>query len=284
MGTEQQQSHEETLQILRSWYTVGSRIERYLIGVRMGTIVGFGKKYIPRGGFDHKRAGVYMDLFNLRIEGADGSEWMESLGEPLDKRELEGVHRDIALLDIRLGDLPDTPFWVGDVVRVSNSCFSGQLNGVSDRVRRVEQVVYNPTSSLAERYNISGVGIKHLVRAGDLDLVERGNIWKLEHGEPLSFPGETEEARLLEEAAFYKSLGMSQKFQRHKETGIIGWSNESGQENQWPIGTGIKMLQAGTADRVVPTDKKNQLVAIIKYDNAEFGARMRVAELKRLGF
>ena len=83
METEQQLSHEETVRILRNWYTVGDRIERHLIAVKQGTIVGFGKKYIPRGGFDHKRAGVYMDFFTLRIQSADGSEWSQNLGEPL---------------------------------------------------------------------------------------------------------------------------------------------------------------------------------------------------------
>ncbi|OGZ07235.1 MAG: hypothetical protein A3C13_04310 [Candidatus Lloydbacteria bacterium RIFCSPHIGHO2_02_FULL_50_11] len=99
-----------------------------------------------------------------------------------------------------------------------------------------------------------------------LKLLERGNIWKLEHGEPLSF------ANLDEEAGFYKSLGMSQK--------VIFTDTES---ELWPFGGGIRELQHGRADQLIVKDRKNQEVVLIKYDNAEFGNRMRAAELARLG-
>ena len=98
-----------------------------------------------------------------------------------------------------------------------------------------------------------------------LTLIERGNIWKLEHGEPLSF------GSLDEEAAFYKSLGMSRKVPGNNSNGF------------WYFAAGIHSLHDGSADQLIVKNKGTLEVVLIKYDNEEFGNRMRAVELARLG-
>ena len=98
-----------------------------------------------------------------------------------------------------------------------------------------------------------------------MKLVEKGEIWKLEHGDPLSFTD------IEEEALFYKSLGMSQKVPRE------------GADCIWQLWAAVQAIQQGRADRYIPKDRKKQQVVLIKYDNRAFGERMRKHVLEPIG-
>ncbi|HEY9585633.1 MAG TPA: hypothetical protein VJJ02_03545 [Candidatus Paceibacterota bacterium] len=261
MEAKQETPQNEVEALLRQWFYVGQKINTAWAD---SVLVGFGKKYVQRGGFDHKRAGVHIDFEKLVVSTTSGHcELLEAnmfLGQLGRGGEF---HERIKKLSIRIGDLPDTPFWVGDVVHHSDTSIRGSYT--------IEGVHYVDVSNAEERrYFLSGNGMNQTGKC--LVLVERGNIWKLEHGEPLVFPGSSEQEMLYEEAEFYKSLGMSQK--------VIFTDTES---ELWPFGGGIRELQQGRADRLIVKDKKTQEVILIKYDRAEFGNRMRVAELARLG-
>ena len=67
-----------------------------------------------------------------------------------------------------------------------------------------------------------------------LTLIERGNIWKLEHGESLSF------GSLEEEADFYKSLGMSRKLVNTKE-----------EDGLWSMKEAFDMLSLDMVDKII---------------------------------
>ncbi|MDO8521556.1 MAG: hypothetical protein Q7S52_05570 [bacterium] len=286
--SQQKASAEEKNALIASWFHVGEevRVNFRMQGSNLATVLGFGERYVGRGGFTHKLAGVYIDYLSVHIVSKNGG-----YREFVSPGQLEGPHvpyvtgyessvllgkmRD---LNIRIGDLPDTPFWVGDLVDVRAAPRELSPYRVVEVNYGVSPPIYGLESTQPDKNRCN------TEEAGVAFLVKHGNIWNLEHGKPLSFQGETEEKRLLAEAAFYKSLGMSVRFQRSKRTGVNEWSNETGQDDRWSMGTGIGMLQKGTADQIKVVDEKDLLVVIIKYDNVEFGNRMRAAELKRLGF
>lgn len=274
----------EAEKLLRQWFYVGQEITLSR-GIERGRVTGFGQKYVPRGGLDHKRAGVYFDFYTLHITKSNGEKVVRGVetlsADDLRKNDdgeiwnLWNLSTTMQSLHVRIGDLPDTPFWIGDaVVSLRNKEFI---------VTNVDYAANggnhgNELYALAYQCDKEFFGQQH---GNGLRLVERGNIWKLEHGEPLSFLGETAEARLLEEAEFYKSLGMSQRFQHNGDTGVNEWSNQPGQHKHWPIGMGIEMLRDGKADQIKIANEKDLLVVLIKYDNVEFGNRMRANEIAR---
>jgi hypothetical protein len=130
-------------------------------------------------------------------------------------------HPDLATIPkVHVSDLPDTPFWEGDIVRPKP--FSG-IPQPSDELIRwsisehpnafmvtwmhyrdryggdLHEAVANwPTYSLGDRlHRIKEDGFK----GTDLDLVTRGNLWRRAHGQPLEF------RYLAEEAVFFFLIG-----------------------------------------------------------------------------
>lgn len=276
LSTPEELAQREPNKLIASWFHVGEEVGVRDTKARV-IVLGYGKQFMGRGGFTHKLAGIYIDFMKIRVASdflSEQSQYemraecLERPHFPFPTNGLGQVHfPKMQDIKIRIGNLPNTPFWVGDKV----------LQTVSSDPHMVNSVVYNNEVKCEGGmvYSISNPnvpGTEYNQFEKNLTLVERGNVWKLEHGEPLSFPGGTEAKRLYEEAAFYKSLGMSHK--------VIF---EDTEEELWPIGGGIQKLQRGEADRLIVQDKKTQQVVLIKYDNEEFGARMRVAELARLG-
>ena len=105
----------------------------------------------------------------------------------------------------RVADLPDGPFWEGDLVAPER----GFLEGLRPDTFRghacaygIEAIQYSdpphilpmnhaPYVSLAERL---GRKTERRFSAGCLRLVRRGNLWRQAHGEPLAFDDLAEEA------------------------------------------------------------------------------------------
>ena len=265
MKVAEELSQEEVRKIRQNWYMAGDSIAEP--GCAPGTIVGFGKRYLQRGGFDHKRAGVYMDFFTIHVVGKDGREWVHNLcPEEARNNGLTGRFADIARLNVRICDLPDTPFWVGDIVSKNVGRQRAESDGVIAEVHHdrvpiqyaVTRATNNPLP--AGRWHENG-----------LTLVERGNVWKLEHGEPLLF------ASLDEEAKFYKSLGMSQKLVNTRE-----------KDGLWSMKEAFDMLSLDRVDKItikgaygnVPQGPR---VVLIKYDNENLGRRVRDETLRQFG-
>ena len=255
--------------LLREWLYQGQEVISPGTG-KKATVLSFEKKYLQRSGFDHKRAGVYFDFNRVRIVEKSRHEHVWNAWGLFsdDQWPTQATCEKMDNLFVRLGDLPDTPFWVGDTVSAGGADCEARSGHYI-----VKSICYDVEPDDRNRYvldgsHIEGKDYNPKCKTSSLRRVSRGNIWKLEHGKPLSFPGATEEKRLLEEAAFYKSLGMSHK--------VIFTDTES---ELWPIGGGLRELREGRADRLII---KNAQVTLIKYDDVGFGNRMRAAEFKRL--
>ncbi len=237
---------------------------------RGGICIGFAEKYIPRNGFDHKHAGVYIDFATAIVKPSDGGpNVLVSLNL--------GSVREIADINIRLGDLPETPFWEGDTIVFTHDHNRGcgkEAHWVITKIgydSLIEELGWSNKKILASCVLRSCEDGRTAVThdMSNLTLIARGNLWKMKHGEPMEF------ASIEDEAKFYRSLGMSR--------------NITANGNEVRMEVAINALLAGEADQLkvkVSTGKggKDFFFALIKYESEEFGRRMRAHELKRLGF
>lgn len=131
-------------------------------------------------------------------------------------------------------ELPETPFWEGDKVRVRartaldvitremppehdpeifvvTRIDFNQLNKyiVTARGKRGKYPAYEISDKLGAGWNTSA-------SEDNMELVERGNVWKFYHGEPLNFEN------LREEASFFERLGHTEEV-RNPFTGVFSW-------------------------------------------------------------
>src|SRR3989338_1514145 len=105
-------SQEEIETLLRQWYYVGQRIKLPVrIPPTYATVVNFGKKYIQRGGYNHKDAGVFIDFATVLVMTDDGN--IEKFYPELYAETQNALLEKVRRINVSLGDLPDTPFWVG---------------------------------------------------------------------------------------------------------------------------------------------------------------------------
>lgn len=122
-----------------------------------------------------------------------------------------------------LRDLPETPFWEGDIVRVSSSD------------NRQLQIVSIDYANLAEKtqlggkypaYRVSdslGAGWHTSASEDDMVLIERGPVWKLFHDEPVTF------GSLVEEAQFFQQIGHFEEVPNPRN-GLYSWTREEALE------------------------------------------------------
>ena len=121
------QNDKDTNALIASWFHVGEEV-RVRVSCEQVIVLGCGKRHIGRGGFTHKLAGVYVDFTKIIVAPKIHSEKPEY---EIPAEHLERIHFSdpagvqyfdqlpkMQDLNIRIGDLPDTPFWVGDVVRL----------------------------------------------------------------------------------------------------------------------------------------------------------------------
>lgn len=226
---------------------------------RDGICIGFAEKYIHRGGFDHKHAGVYIDFATAIVKPSDGG---PNVLVPLNL----GSAPEIADINIRIANLPETPFWEGDVVRHKSP---------SNENWMVEAIDYAAIHSVAGCFKLATIdGRTHMKKNGGfLRLVSRGNLWKMEHG------GKMEFASIEDEARFYQSLGLSQKLAHDERLGFVG----EGVRNTevWKMIDAIACIRRGDGDEMKIKDKQHMLFVVIKYDNKEFSERMRAHTLAK---
>jgi hypothetical protein len=108
------------------------------------------------------------------------------------------------------------------------------------------------------------------------------------HGEPMEFTS------IDEEAAFYKSLGMSRNvtevaaLEQRELADATEFRDANEEQNFYASMTAtfpeaIKALRDGNADEMKLRDKKQMTFVVIKYDNEEFGRRMRAHTLAKFG-
>jgi len=107
----------EVRALLVQWFYVGQENSAYCLNGK-AVVIGFGMKYIQYGGFDHKHAGIYFDFTTLRIAKLNYEEMLDSralLDLENSPRQMK-LYEKMKALNVRISDLPNTPFWVGDKV------------------------------------------------------------------------------------------------------------------------------------------------------------------------
>jgi hypothetical protein len=271
--------HDEARALLREYYHVGDKVSIDLL--RKGTVTGFGIKHVPRGGINHKMAGVYIDFESLRVipdlralperfECRNMSE-RTPLDIPNPERWVDREMREkVGNIFIKIGDAPDTPFWKGDRVKIKS------VSRLADPEGWIVDEVYHASrdSTTGCRYKLLSTTpeLRHEYAGEDLDLFERGNLWKMEHGEPMEF------ASIDEEAKFYQSLGMSEKVYRN--------SRVTGEETGWyeyDFADAVSLIRSGHGHEMKVKNSKHVTFVVIKYDRTEFGLRMRAHTLAKFG-
>ncbi len=282
-------THFHSLQVenlLRNNVKIGQSLD--LGNKRSGTAVGFAKKYIGRDGLHHKYAGVYIDFATVIAAPRDGGP-DELLAFNL------GSKSKIADIHVRIRDLPETPFWEGDVVSFAPEVCTDPRSAEERFV--VESIYYAVTPMQVSMRSLSGFSAGGPLSA--MRLIERGRIWKFEHCEPLNF------SDIEAEAKFFQKLGMSHKLEDAGEVARlkdhaerIEFRDAKEEERFYtsrgeshganyvtdltvPFADAIRAVQRGEADEMKLKDKKNLTYVLIKYEDRSFSHRMREYTLKK---
>lgn len=193
----------------------------------VATIISFSEMAWGRTYNCGMRPGIHLNRAwaNLRLE--DGQEILENTGrltllalpEEIEQRSqaFYSVPEDHNAGFLR--ELPETPFWEGDLVRVD---FQGALRDLV--VQRIDYDCLDrlcnngspyPCYALSDESHGWSVGYP----INKMTLVERGKVWRYYHYEHLTF------RNLREEFNFFASLGHTSEVQ-NPATGFYKWTKE----------------------------------------------------------
>ncbi|HET8575344.1 MAG TPA: hypothetical protein VFM02_04235 [Candidatus Paceibacterota bacterium] len=140
----------------------------------------------------------------------------------------EEKRRDAALRDadgvlrtpqVRLGDLPATKFWEQDKVRVRFP------NKWGEEVMVVDRIDYHHMHEGRDGSPYPFYGVRFLSGGGPsaaeswMELIERGNVWRYYHDQPLLF------ADLTEEASFFQLVGQTEEV-RNPKNNLYSWTKD----------------------------------------------------------
>jgi len=169
--------------------------------------------------------------FASRLELTDKGEYERRVAE---LRELNQVDPDSWHKRKEfIRDLPETPFWEGDVVLVHKlvpiAVVSKEMLPESGPevfvVVGIDYAYLDEKTTVGTKY--PAYRISDQLNAGwytsasedEMELVERGLIWKYHHGEPLQF------ADIKEEASFFQMLGLTEEV-RNPANGLFKWTKD----------------------------------------------------------
>jgi hypothetical protein len=209
------------------------------------TVLGFSEITYGRIGSCGLKPGVYVNRSWPRIRLESGHEYTEWTGrlELCDQNEYgrrlaefrkrQAENLDDFRTDEFLRDLPETPFWEGDFVRVNRRLavsvvYDNMPPKQDPETFQVIGIDYGKLDSKTvaglkyPAYNISdkiGGGWHTSVSEDEMELAERGPIWKYYHNEPIRFSG------LAEEAAFFGLIGETKEV-RNPACGLYRWTKE----------------------------------------------------------
>ena len=272
-------SHE----LRQSWFQSGDVLQSDSGGLYRGerfTLLGFGERYIGRGGFTHKSAGTYIDFATLRIICKFGKR-MFARADSFERQPYQATHEQIDAVQIKISDLPETPFWEGDTVSFRREKCLGLADEMANRRHTVSEIDYNTGACGDFRVRMMSIYGSAGGSISGIRLVERGNIWKYQHGEPLDFTD------IEKEAEFYRSLGMTQKAcirnGENSASDNIPHYVSTGDAQTFTFDVAMGFLELGMADEAKIKDRKQFLFVLIQYDNQEFGHRMREHTLRKFG-
>ncbi|MCR4311710.1 MAG: hypothetical protein NUV56_00335 [Candidatus Uhrbacteria bacterium] len=256
----------------------------------LATIIGFTEIHWGRVNNCGIKPGVYVNRAWVKVRLEDGKEHTElsSRLELVDKAEherrvAEGCAKreaDPHAFDHGefLRDLPETPFWEGDMVFVPGAALMerslGKRNPHLFQVIGINYSDLNETTRIGTKYpayNIaSGFSAGWHTGASEdsMTLVERGPVWKHYHNEPIVF------ASLEEEASFYHLLGHTEEV-RNPASGLYAWTLEE-------LLTAVRNGQVHGFSGQHNAGNAGPVMCAIRYKDAELGRR--VAEVVLASF
>lgn len=134
---------------------------------------------------------------------------------------------------VRIGDLPETRAWEGDTIYPNTQELQSHRRNSDRPVHlQVHSIHYKWIDREPHTYQVgwyyddtgeySGMGHTYI---GDSEIarVDRGNVWKHYHGEPLSFES------IQDEVAFAHGMGFSEELLNPK-TGLYTWTKDEALE------------------------------------------------------
>jgi len=209
------------------------------------TVLGFSEIYYGRLGNFGFRPGAYVNRSWIKLRLEDGREHMEfsSRLEFVDKAEYEcrlaafRGHQKENPDNWRnrefLRELPETPFWEGDFVRVHGrsavSVVYSEMPPERDpgffQIIGIDYYNLDKMTQIGTRYpayRISSklsAGWETSASVDNMVLVERGPVWKFYHNEPITFDD------IEEEAQFFEMLGHTEEV-RNPANGLYSWTKE----------------------------------------------------------
>ena len=125
-----------------------------------------------------------------------------------------------------LRDLPETPFWEGDFVKIAGRSLIKDWgsNLATSRDPEIYQIIRINYSDRANHcaYDISdklGSGWHTNANQANMTLIERGPVWRYYHGEAIAF------VDIREEADFFQRLGRTRDV-RNPANGLYKWTKD----------------------------------------------------------
>jgi hypothetical protein len=167
---------------------------------------------------------------------------------------------------VRTGDLPETPFWELDIVGYQNRRY---------RITHIEYFRWGPDKEHCysmEEIDDNGVYMRNgsaNVDPNHLVLLERGNLWRERHGEPVVF------RNLEEEISFETGVGRARDL-RNPKTKLYSWTkDEALQSLKDGIGHGFAvrngLFGSGPYEMVVVFDNPDLAERVRRTTLAGFG-------------
>lgn len=165
----------------------------------------------------------------------------------------------------RIGDLPELPFWEGDVVRDDHW---GEVE-----INRIDYHQIGQKRNDKSPMPIYGVKLKDggtsVCQNNEPQLVSRGNVWKYYHKEPLSFGG------VEEEAAFYTWIGRTKDI-KNPRTDNYAWTKDE-------VLAAIKRGDAHAFQVTSGLSRSLPFERAIRFIDEDVGERVRKATLEGFG-
>ncbi len=219
--------------------------------VPYGTVIGFQELAYGRGNYAGRRPGIYVNRESVAVRRADGS--VAHIPAPLlmlASRELYRQRRAEAgtwkpdtdaeqwLSREPIRELPDTPFWEGDMVVVPS-------RGLAlTAVHEIDYLAF-------ERKGEKPFGVRALdgsvgyCSEDELELWVRGRFWRHAHSEHIDFVDSQDEAKFL--------------LQSGQAVSVCSVQNG----HDWPIREVIREIQAGRAHAFIANSGPSLLSPIV---------------------
>lgn len=188
---------------------------------------------------------------------------------------IENKPHDFGEHVVRVGDLPETRFWEGDIVALTDAT-GHTLNRL-----RVDSIEFHwGRNENGFAYGVSWVDENNVYakrgstncRSSDLKLIERGNVWKEEHGGTLVF------ADLLQEANYAQWRGRTEGV-RNPANGLYKWTKD---EVLAAIQDGIVDAFNLSSGIIASLLQDNARINAIRFKDRDLGERVRQETM--LGF